>query len=95
MLAPSRPGGASYSVRSLLLVTLLTHNILRWLPDFWEIRGPMGIHTGCVSESGDFKNVMNSKCFHLFSFNTNEHNVYIKEFRFFHFKFHLFNKLTH
>jgi hypothetical protein len=33
--------------------------------------------TGCVSESGDFKNVMNSKCFHLFSFNTYEHNVYI------------------
>ena len=24
----------------------------------------------CVSESGDFKNVMNSKCFHLFSFST-------------------------
>jgi hypothetical protein len=36
-----------------------------------------------VSESGDFKNVIHSKCFHLFSFNTYEHNVYKKEFRFF------------
>jgi hypothetical protein len=35
-------------------------------------------NTGCVSESGDFKNVMNSKCFHLFSCNTYEHNVYTK-----------------
>jgi hypothetical protein len=33
------------------------------------------LNTGCVSESGDFKNVMSSKCFHLFSFNTYEHNV--------------------
>ena len=40
------------------------------------------IHTGCVSELGNFKNVMNWKCFHLFSFNTCEHKVYIKEFRF-------------
>jgi hypothetical protein len=39
-------------------------------------------HTGCFSESGDFKNVMNSKCFHLFSFNTYEHSVYINEFGF-------------
>ena len=39
-------------------------------------------YTGCVSESGDFKNVMYSKCFHLFNFNTYEHSVYIKEFRF-------------
>jgi hypothetical protein len=29
---------------------------------------------------------MNSKCFHLFSFNTYERNVYIKEFRFFQFQ---------
>jgi len=35
------------------------------------------INTGCVSKSGDFKKVMNSKCFHLFSFNTYEHNLYI------------------
>jgi hypothetical protein len=44
-------------------------------------------HTGCVSESGDFKNVMNSKCFHLFSFNAYEHNVlYIyKNLEFFNF----------
>jgi len=35
---------------------------------------------------------MNSKCFHLFSFNTYEHNVYIREFRFFQFQF---NDLTH
>jgi len=49
----------------------------------------------CVSVSGDFKNVMNSKCFHLFIFNTYEHNVYIKEFRFFHFQFNPFNNLTH
>jgi hypothetical protein len=46
-------------------------------------------------ESGDFKNVMNSKCFHLFSFNTYEHNVYVKEFRFFQFQFNPFNSLTH
>jgi hypothetical protein len=39
--------------------------------------------TGCVSESGDFINIMKSKCFRLFNFNTYEHNVYIKEFRFF------------
>jgi hypothetical protein len=43
---------------------------------------------------GDFKNVMNSKCFHLFSFKTHEHNVYTKEFRFlFNFIFNL-NHLT-
>ena len=52
-------------------------------------------HTGCVSELGDFKIIMNSKCFHLFSFNTYEHNVYIKEFRLFHFQFNPFNNLTH
>jgi hypothetical protein len=48
----------------------------------------------CVSESGDFKNVTNSKCFHLFSFNTYEHNVYtsIKGFMFFEFQFQ-FNPL--
>jgi hypothetical protein len=28
-----------------------------------------------VSESGDFKNVMKSKYFHLFSFNTYKHNL--------------------
>ena len=59
---------------------------------------PLGLcilYTGCVSESGDFKNVMKSKRFHLFSFNTHEHNVYIKEFRFFHFQFNPFNNLTH
>jgi hypothetical protein len=33
-----------------------------------------------VSETVDFKNVMNNKCVHLFSFNIYEHNVYIKEF---------------
>jgi hypothetical protein len=49
--------------------------------------------TGCVSELGDFKNAMNIKWFHLFSFNTYEHNVYIKEFRFFQFQFNLFNTL--
>jgi len=38
---------------------------------------------------------MNSKSFHLFSFNTYEHNVYIKEFRFFHFQFNPFKNLTH
>jgi len=54
-----------------------------------------GWNTGCVSESGDFKNVKNSKCFHLFSFNTYEHNVYIKEFRFFQFQCNTFNYLTH
>ena len=55
----------------------------------------ISVNTGCVSESGDFKNVMNSKRFHLFSFNTYKHNVYIKEFRFFHFQFNPFNNLTH
>jgi len=49
--------------------------------------------TGCVSESGNFKNVMKSKGFHLFSFNTYEHNVYIKEFKLF--QFNTFNNLTH
>jgi hypothetical protein len=38
---------------------------------------------------------MKSKCFRLFSFNTYEHNVYIKEFRFFQFQFNPFNNLTH
>jgi hypothetical protein len=51
--------------------------------------------TGCISELGDFRNVMNSKCFHSFSFNTYEHGVYIKEFRFFKFLFNPFNNLTH
>ena len=53
------------------------------------------LYTECVSETGDFRNVMNSKCFHLFSFNTYEHNVCIKEFRFFQFQFNPFNNLTH
>jgi hypothetical protein len=35
----------------------------------------MTVYTGRVSESGDLKNVMDSKFFHLFSFNTHEHNV--------------------
>jgi hypothetical protein len=39
--------------------------------------------TGCVSESGELKSVMNSKYFHLFNVNKYEHSVYIKEFRFF------------
>jgi hypothetical protein len=51
--------------------------------------------TGCVSESGDFKTAINSKCLHLFSFNTYEHSVYIKEFRFIQFQFNPFNNLTH
>jgi hypothetical protein len=50
-------------------------------------------YTGCVSESGDFKNFMNCKCFHLFSFKTYEYNVYIKEFRFFTFQYNPFNTL--
>jgi hypothetical protein len=41
------------------------------------------LYTGCVSESGDFKNVTNSKCFHLYSFTTYEHPVYINAFKFF------------
>jgi len=49
------------------------------------VRYELNIYIGCVSESGDFKNVMNSKCVQLFSFNTYEHNVYIKAFRFFTF----------
>jgi len=40
-------------------------------------------------------NVMNSKCFHLFSFNTYEHNVSIKAFRFFQFQFNPFNNLVY
>jgi hypothetical protein len=51
------------------------------------------LKTGCISESGDFKNVMNNKCFNLFSFDTYEHNVYINEFRFFEFQFNPFNNL--
>jgi hypothetical protein len=34
--------------------------------------------TECVNESGDFKNVMNSKLLHLFCFNTYEYSVNIK-----------------
>jgi hypothetical protein len=41
------------------------------------------VYKGCVSESGDSKNVINSKRFQLCSFNTYEHNVYIKAFWFF------------
>ena len=40
------------------------------------------------------ENDMNSKCFHLFSFNTYEKNVHIKEFRFFRFQFNPFKNLT-
>jgi hypothetical protein len=43
-------------------------------------------YTEGVSDSVDFKNVMDSKCFHLFSFNTYEHNVYIKNLDFYNFK---------
>jgi hypothetical protein len=72
--------------------------------DFWgwgayraQLRCPDDVSndTGCVSESGDFKNVMNSKYFHLFCFNTYEHPVYINEFRYFQFQFSPFNNLTH
>jgi hypothetical protein len=42
---------------------------------------------GCISESGDFKNVMNSKLLHLFGFNTYEYSVNIKAFG--------FSQLTH
>jgi hypothetical protein len=52
-------------------------------------------YTVCVSELGDFKNGMNGKEFHLSCFNAYEHNVYIKEFRFFQFQFNPFNSLTH
>jgi hypothetical protein len=52
-------------------------------------------HTGCVGGSGDFTNVRNSKCFHLCSFNLYEHNVLLKEFRFFQFQINPFNNLTH
>jgi hypothetical protein len=45
------------------------------------------ISTGCISESGDFKNVMNSKLLHLFGVNTYEYSVNIKAFG--------FSKLTH
>jgi hypothetical protein len=48
-----------------------------------------------VSESVEFKNIMDSKCFHLFSFNTYEQNVYIKEFRFLQFQINPFTNLTH
>jgi hypothetical protein len=37
-------------------------------------------YTGCISKSGDFKNVMNSKLLHLFRFNTYEYSVNIKAF---------------
>jgi hypothetical protein len=40
------------------------------------------VYKGCVIESDDFKKVINSKRFQLFSFNTYEHNVYIKAFWF-------------
>ena len=53
------------------------------------------VHTGRVCESGYFKNIINNKCFLLFSFNEHEHNVYIKGFRFFHFQFNPFSNLTH
>jgi hypothetical protein len=53
-------------------------------------------YTGCVSESGDFKNVMKSKYFHLFRFNTYEHPVYIKGFTFIlKFQLNAFNNSTH
>jgi hypothetical protein len=38
--------------------------------------------TKCVNESGDFKNVMNSKLLHLFGFNTYEYSININEFGF-------------
>jgi len=66
---------------------LVKHNTLHYIT--------ISKYTGCFSESGDFKNAMKSKRFHLFSFNTYEHPVYIKEFRFFHFQFNPFNNLTH
>jgi hypothetical protein len=47
-----------------------------------------------VSESVNFKNIMNSKCLRLFSFNTYKHNAYINEFRFFQFQFNPFSNLT-
>jgi hypothetical protein len=56
------------------------------------------IHAECISESGDFKNVMNSKCFliHLVLTHMNTmYVVYIKEFRFFQFQLSPFNNLTH
>jgi hypothetical protein len=40
----------------------------------------MKSYTECVNESGDFKNVMNSKLLHLFGFNTYEYSVNIKAF---------------
>ena len=60
-----------------------------------EVEWTRPVHTGCISESDDFKNIMNSKFFHLFSFNTYKHNVYITEIRFFYFQFNPFNNLTH
>jgi hypothetical protein len=39
-------------------------------------------YTGCVTELGDFKNVMNSKPLHLFGFNTYKYSVNIKPFGF-------------
>jgi hypothetical protein len=47
----------------------------------------MAACTGCVNESGDFKNVMNSKLLHVFGFNTYEYSVNIKAFG--------FSQLTH
>ena len=44
----------------------------------WDERKDLQ-NTRCVNASGDFKNGMNSKCFHLFSFYTYERNAYIKK----------------
>ena len=44
--------------------------------DYTQVTNDTDVNnTGCVSESGYFKNVMNSKYFHLFSFNTHEQNA--------------------
>jgi hypothetical protein len=40
------------------------------------------LSTECVNESGDFRNVMNSKLLHLFGFSTHEYSVNIKAFGF-------------
>jgi hypothetical protein len=40
------------------------------------------VYTGCVTESGDFKNVMNNKLLHLFGFNTYKYSIDIKALRF-------------
>jgi len=59
--------------------------LLKFTSDYCSVLNLFITCTRYVSESGDFKNVMNSKCFQLCSFNTYEHNVYIKAFRFFTF----------